>query len=102
MNKIIDATQKQILRGQVLSLCNELNTTGAGVTLMHMVFKKRGLSYSQENIIEACYYLQDKGWITFKHIQSDALDIERDIAFITAVGIDILETTKPIEGIIIG
>lgn len=40
MNKIVDATQKQMLRGKVLNLCNELKSTGAGVPLMHMVLKK--------------------------------------------------------------
>lgn len=101
MNKIIDTTQKQMLRGHILTLCNELKATGAGVPLIHMILKKQNVSCTQNDIAEACYYLQGKELINFKHVRFDELDVERDIAFITSAGIDVLEATKPIDGIIL-
>ena len=102
MNKTIEATKKQILRGHILILCNELQTMGAGVPLMHMVLQKQGASYTQKDISEACHYLHDKQLINFKHFQSDELNAKRDIAYITSAGIDVLEGTTPMAGVVVG
>ena len=101
MNKEIDATRKQMLRGHGLTVCAELNDTGANVKFMHKLFHKHDIPCTQEDVSEACQYLHDKKLIDLKRVRSDVLNLERDIGYITANGIDVLEGTTPIDGIIL-
>jgi len=99
MNNTIDIAKKQMLRRQVLILCNELKEVGAGVPLICMVLNKQNIVCTEKEIADACYYLQGKKLIDFKHYRNDVADIERDISFITSDGIDVLEGTTAIDGI---
>ena len=69
---------------------------------MNMVLKKYNSPFSQQDILEACNYLQDKGLVSLKHVRSDELEMERDLAYITAKGIDVMEGTIIEDGIILG
>lgn len=100
MDKLIDVTQKQLLRGKILKLCDELQSTGAGVTLMLSIFRQQGERCSENDITDACRYLHDKGLINFKNYKSDSLNIKRDIAYITSDGVDVLEGTISASGVI--
>ena len=100
MSKIIDITQIQLLRGNILSICNVVQEIGAGIPFMLSVFKKQGMSYPKDSITQACRYLQGKGLIDIKHYNSKEMGIEMDIAYITPEGIDVIESTEPIKGII--
>ena len=101
MKKLIHTTQKQMLRGSILRICNELPATGAGTPLMLSILKQKGSAATADDIADACYYLQCKGLITLKNFKSDTLQTERDIAYITANGIDVLDGTTEIDGITI-
>ena len=99
MDKKIDTTRKQRLRGQILALCKELQHFGAGIALLHKIVSKDNVPCTESDIKDACYYLHGKGLIEFKHMESQSLNMAMDIAYITAAGIDVLEGTALVEGI---
>jgi len=102
MNNTTAIARKHMLRGQVLILCNELKEVGAGVTLICMILNKQNTVCTEKEIADACYYLKGKKLIDFKLFRNEQADIQRDIAFITSDGIDVLEGTVAADGIALG
>ena len=100
MSKLLDVTEKQILRGCCLKICEQAEPLGAGTEVIYAAFKKSGYSgYGKEDITEACEYLERKGLVKLEHIKNDILGIYRCIAHITAKGTDLLEGTIAEEGV---
>ena len=102
MDEVTKATTNKILRGLALRIANEANAAGgAGVVLISAVLKQHGYNLEQEKVLGMCKYLQDKGLVNLETIGNDSLKIHRVIAHITAKGIDVLEGTETIDGIIL-
>ena len=59
MSKVLDVTEKQILRGFCLKICEQAEPLGAGTEVIYAVLKKSGYgAYEKADIAEACEYLQ--------------------------------------------
>lgn len=100
MSKLLDVTEKQVLRGYCLKICEQAEPLGAGTEVIQAALKKNGFKeYSREDIEEACDYLEKKNLVKLEHIKNDVLKIQRCIARITAKGTDLLEGTVAEEGI---
>jgi hypothetical protein len=99
MDNVIETTRKQVLRGAVLRICEQTRETGAGVQLLEVILRKLKISATQQDVTDACHYLQGRGLIRFESFSNKALNIRRDIAFITSAGIDALESDKPVDGV---
>ena len=89
MNKLLDITEKQMLRGYVLKICEFSEPLGAGIEVVESALKKEG------------FYLEGKGFIKLENIKNSILNIDRTIAKITSLGIDLLEGTTQTEGVIL-
>jgi len=74
---------------------------GADTKLIEVSLRRYGYCYSEEEISDACIYLKDKGLIQTKKVENTALKINRAIASLTPLGIDVLEGTTTIEGIVV-
>ncbi len=101
MNKLLDITEKQMLRGYVLKICEFSEPLGAGIEVVESALKKEGFYYERKDIEDACNYLQGKGFIKLENIKNSILNIDRTIAKITPLGIDLLEGTTQTEGVIL-
>ena len=100
MSKVLDVTEKQILRGYCLKVCEQAEPLGAGTEVIYAVLRKLGYgSYEKSDITEACEYLQKKGLVRLELVKNDVLNIRRCIAHITAKGTDLIEGTATEDGI---
>ena len=99
MSNMLSITEKQILRGYCLKICDQAEPLGAGIEVIHSALKKSGVIYEKADVLEACRYLEKKNLIVLQHIENKILGIERFIAHITAKGTDVLEGTLSAEGI---
>ena len=99
MDNAMDISQKQILRGRILRICNQAEPLGAGTEVITAALKREGYPVSKDEVGEACRYLEKKELVEIEKIENKILNISRDIAHITAQGTDVLEGTQPVEGI---
>lgn len=100
MDRLLDVTQKQVLRGYVLRIADQAEPLGAGIEVIHGALKKEGFAeYSKDNIKDASIYLEKKGLVSLTNIKNEVLHIERCVVKITAKGIDIMEGTITEDGI---
>lgn len=100
MSKLLDVTEKQILRGCCLNICEQAEPLGAGTEVIYSALKRMGYAdYTKDDIEEACIYLEKKGLVKLEYVKSEVLNIKRCIAHITPKGTDLLEGTITEEGI---
>lgn len=100
MSKLLDVSEKHVLRGYCLKICEQAEPLGAGTEVIYSALKKSGYSdYEKADIEEACSYLEKKGFVQLEHVKNDVLKIKRCIAHITAKGTDLLEGTITEEGV---
>ena len=93
MSKLLDVTEKQILRGCCLNICEQTE-------VIYSALKRMGYTdYAKSDIEEACVYLEKKGLVRLEYVKNDILNIRRCIAHITAKGTDFLEGAVQEEGI---
>jgi hypothetical protein len=64
--------------------------------------QKAGLQCRKHEVSEDCGYLSGKGLIRIEHVENSVLGISRSIAHIMPEGIDAMEGTKEIAGVILG
>lgn len=99
MNNLTDVTQRQILRGLILQICNVTAAVGAGTQLILSALRREGYVVTQQDVTDACRYLEGKELITIKNIRNDVLHIDKTIAYITPQGVDVLEGTTMVDGV---
>lgn len=97
--KILEVTGKMILRGNILKICEIAQPLGAAQEVIIGAMRKEGYSCSEEDVRNACEYLQGKGLILLEDIHNDVLQIHRTLAKITPKGIDVLDGLVPEDGI---
>ena len=55
MSKLLDVTEKQILRGCCLNICEQAEPLGAGTEVIYSALKRMGYTdYAKSDIEEAC------------------------------------------------
>lgn len=74
MSRILDVTEKQILRGCCLKICEQAEPLGAGTEVIYAVLKKSGYgAYEKSDITEACEYIQNKGFVRLELVKTTFL-----------------------------
>lgn len=99
MSNLTDIVRKQILRGDILQICNATGNEGAGVKLIRSALKSEGVTVTEDDVTDACDYLEGKGLIKTKSFDNRIQGIKGTISYITPNGIDVLEGTKAVEGV---
>ena len=97
--KLLEVTEKMILRGHILKICEIAQPIGVTQEILYGALRKEGYSCSPEDVRKACDYLQGKGLIEQEEIRNDVLQIHRIVAKITPQGVDVLEGTTAADGI---
>lgn len=88
-----------MLRGRVLQVCFQSGRLGAGTELIAAALKKEGFPTPENEIDDACRYLEGKGLVSIKEVEGAIMGISRRISYITPADIDALEGTLKVEGI---
>lgn len=99
MDKLLDTTEKMVLRGNILRICEAAEPLGAGLEVILGALKREGFPASAADIRRACEYMQGKGLLELKEIQNEVLKIRRTLAKVTPLGIDVLEGNAAADGV---
>lgn len=99
--KLLEVTEKMILRGNILKICEIAQPFGATQEVLMGALRREGYACDAAEIRNACDYLQQKGLLMQERLQNDILQISRSVAKITPQGIDLLEGTAAAEGILL-
>lgn len=99
MNKIMDVAEKQIVRREILNILAETDEQGATPKLLKVALMNLGHCVDELDVTKELSYLKNKQLIRMEQVANQALGIRRDIAYITAEGIDFLEGTIQVAGI---
>lgn len=102
MSNAMQIINKQLLRGLALRIAEAAEPIGAGMDVIESTLNRYGYTFTKNEILTACLYLEGKGLVRMEHAGNEALNISRDIAHIKPDGIDVLEGTKKVDGITLG
>lgn len=91
MSSVIGTAEKEVLRMEILNLCEEAGTCGAGIPVLKAALKKYGKELEDKELDKQISYLEDKGFVKVDEVKNAVLGIHRKIVFITAAGTDYLE-----------
>lgn len=101
-NKLVDITEKQILRDQTLEILQAAGSSGANRKVISLALHKSGYGAGDRDLDDALSYLEGKGLIRSERVQNRALGIDMVVYRITPDGVDVLEGTAEAPGIGVG
>lgn len=94
-NNILDTSEKEIIRHEILSICKMAAPGGADTKVLKSAVKHLGYDLDEEEIKRQVSYLQMKRLVYTREVGNSRLGISRTVVSITALGIDYLEGTVP-------
>ena len=99
MNKVVNLAEKEIMRTEVLEICQQSVPMGADEKVIKAALRKCGHDVTEQEVQSILYYLAEKGLLELQPVENRALGIKRTIARITGKGIDCLEGNTEVTGI---
>lgn len=90
MGKLVALAEKEIVRKEILMLCQEAGELGCSQEVLNAALKKYGFE-SGYDLNTEIMYLEEKGLVSVRTINNIRLDIKRKVIRITAKGIDYLD-----------
>lgn len=102
MNKLVEITEKQILRDETLEILQAAGSGGANRKVIGLAIRKSGYEVSDRDLDDALAYLEGKGLVKSERVQNRALKIDMVVYRITPDGVDVLEGTTDAPGIGVG
>lgn len=97
---MMKTAEKEILRREILELCEQAAPVGAGIPVLKAALRHAGYDLAEEEILRQVEYLEAKGLVKKDTIENRRLNISRCIASLTAAGMDYLEGNGPdVEGV---
>lgn len=102
MSKLMDVAEKEVMRTEILEICEQSVPIGADERVIRAALRKNGYDVTEKEVQEALYYLQGKGLVELVAAENRALGIHRTVARITAAGMDCLDGNAEVSGMDIG
>ena len=99
VNKLIDLTQKQIIRNEILEILENVGETGASDKVIIGALANQGYKLEKEAVERELAYLKGKELIKTTHVENKRLNISRDVYYITSNGMDVLDGTENVSGL---
>ena len=99
MSRMVDLAEKEIMRTEILEICQQSIPVGADERVIRAALRKCGHDVTAAEVEKALYYLQDKGLAELQTVENRRLGIRRTVARITGKGIDLLEGNGSAAGI---
>lgn len=97
MSDIVKLAETEIMRREILELCNAAAPIGCSRQVLEAALGKMGVDTA--GMEKQLYYLEEKSLLRVEHAGNARLGIHRDIYHITAAGIDCLDGNGAVEGI---
>lgn len=94
MGDVLELTKKEIMRKEILALCQSAGEVGCSKQVIQAAVGKMYPEMTT-GIEKELYYLQEKQLLRLEKVGNSRLGLQRDIYFITASGIDYLDGTGP-------
>lgn len=99
MSSLLDLAAKEILRKEILQLCEQSVPDGCSTDVLKAALFHKDSEAAGE-LEKQVNYLELKGMVTVKNVENRALKISKKIVNITAYGIDFLEgNAEQVKGI---
>lgn len=100
MGNVMQTAENEVIRREILELCQMAAPVGAGTTVLKVSLRKEGYELTDQEVSLHAAYLVGKGLLKKEEVRNARLNIKREILFITPEGIDYLEGNGPeVEGI---
>lgn len=90
MSNLLDVATKEILRKEILNLCNQAAPIGCSMDVLEAAFAHTGDSDKME-IARQVDYLAAKKLVEIQEVGNKQLNIHKTVVKITAYGMDFLE-----------
>ena len=91
MSSLLDTSEKEVIRQEILSTCNMAAPNGADTRVLKTAVKHLGYDLDEAAISREVEYLRQKGLVETREIGNSRLGISRTIVSVTAYGMDYLE-----------
>ena len=95
MNKVLSTAENEVVRREILELCQAAAPYGAGLPVLKASLRKTGYELAEKELRCQADYLEGKGLIRRQEVKNWSLHIDRCILFITPEGVDYLEGNGP-------
>lgn len=90
MASMVALAEKEIIRKEILMLCQEAGELGCSTEVLNAALKKYGFE-SEYCLDREVLYLEEKGLVSIRTVNNVRLGIKRKIIRITANGMDYLD-----------
>jgi len=91
MSEILKTAEKEIIRQEILELCQMASPDGVNTRIIRASLKKSGFDLTEGEISRQTDYLKGKGLLSAINIKNSALKISREVIKITPAGSDYIE-----------
>lgn len=95
MSDLLKTAEKEILRREIMELCEQAAPIGAGLPVLKAALRKSGYDLTEQDILRQVDYLEGKGLVKKDVIENRRLDISRCVVTLTPEGMDFLEGNGP-------
>lgn len=99
MSSMMETAEKEIIRNEILKMCDLAGAQGASEQVLRAGLKKLGISSTAEVVERQVGYLEGKGLVELAEVHNERLQIRRTIVRITPLGMDVLEGNADASGI---
>lgn len=99
MSNLVDLATKEIIRNDILEICQQSIPIGADEKVIRSALRKSGYDVTEQQVKEQLYYLRGKKLIELQEVKNAVLGIERVVARITPEGMDVLEGSAEMTGV---
>lgn len=95
MSNLMDTAENEVIRKEILELCEQAAPYGAGLPVLKAALRKCGYELDEKELLKQVDYLAGKGLVEKRVVENRRLDISRCIVFLTPGGTDYLEGNSP-------
>lgn len=100
MSNLVQTAEKEMLRREILELCEQAAPMGAGLPVLKAALRRSGHALTEQEVRIQVGYLEGKGLVKVDTVENERLGIRRSIVSLTPEGMDYLEGAGPdVEGI---
>ena len=91
MSSMLKTVEKEIIRLEIMELCQMAAPEGTNVKIIRECLKKNEEELPEEEIFRQVDYLKGKGLLSVVKVNNSRLGISREVIKITPAGVDYIE-----------
>lgn len=95
MSDLMRTAEKEIIRREIMELCEQAAPMGAGLPVMKAALRKTGFDLTEQDLEKQVDYLAGKKLVKKDVVENRRLGIKRCIVTLTPEGVGFLEGNGP-------